>query len=524
MPEFELILRKEDGLSERYALSPEGLTLGRSPDNDITLVDRLASRHHARIWAEDETVLVEDLGSRNGVEVNGRRVQRGEANSGDVIRVGDSAFEVKRSGGSNLGRSVISAERAQEVQASIVSEGGGARLGVLYQAARLLGSIFDLDDLLNAILALIFDALPVRRGFILTRDAETSEAEIHATFSKEEGDQGPPLSHTLIQHVFDNRSAMLTTDAQDDSRFERAASIFGHQIHSAMCAPLMGREAIVGAIYVDSGTSHETFSRDDLELLASIALVVGVAVENARLYQESVEKARLAAIGEATAGLGHCVKNILTGIRGGSEFIDMALENEEFRYLKTGWPIMSRAIDRIENLVMNMLTFSKEREPERGVTDVGMLINDVAEAMRGRAEKSDVQVLFEKRDIGVIEVDATQIFRVIQNLLINAIEGCEDGGGKVELSCTYDADGCRFSVADSGVGMPREMMDHLPNAFLSTKGSVGTGLGLAVSYKIVEEHGGIIEVESEEGKGTRFNVFLPHPVKPGVPTERIKLS
>ncbi|MBI2434238.1 MAG: FHA domain-containing protein, partial [Candidatus Hydrogenedentes bacterium] len=359
MAKFEFVLRHEGAPSERFEITARGLSIGRNADNDIMLEDGLVSRRHARLWYDHETLLIEDLGSRNGVQVNGASVKQSELHHGDEVQIGPALFRVVRVTDSQLGRTVISAENAASLYQSMVSDTQSPRLPVLYRAAQLLGSVFDLDVLLAQILALIFEALPVRRGFIMLRPPRgNAEPKIHASLSKETADEGPPLSHTLIQHVFTTKEAMLTLDAQLDSRFDHAASIVGHGIHSAMCAPLCGREAVEGAIYVDSGTQPHAFVKDDLELLTTIARVVGMAVENARLYKENVQRERLAAIGEATAGVGHCVKNILTGIRGGGEFIGMALEKNELRYVEKGWPILKRSIQRIEDLVMNMLSFS----------------------------------------------------------------------------------------------------------------------------------------------------------------------
>ena len=231
----------------------------------------------------------------------------------DDLVVGEIRFALVPGAELAESSSVISYENAGTLFDNILQKEGSGRLGILYKAAQLLGSVFDLDQLLNRILHLIFEALPVKRGFILTLSPDCPDPILRAQHSTEpKGLDDLPLSKTLIDHVFIHKSAVLTRDAQADERFDGSASILGHAIRAAMCAPLCGREAIVGVIYVDCGHDATNFSSEDLELLTAIARVVGVAVENARLYTENVERERLAAIGEATAGVGHCVKNILT--------------------------------------------------------------------------------------------------------------------------------------------------------------------------------------------------------------------
>ena len=518
MTAYQLVLERAKETSERYRISAQGLRIGRGPGNDVRLPDGYVSHRHARVWVENGVVNIEDLGSRNGLKVNGKQADRSSLAQGDIVTIGEATFHVLECSESALGRSVISPEHAEALHEKIMGEASGIRLPVLYRATQLLGTVFDVDELLRKLLGLVFEALPVRRGFVLILPEDGGAPEIHAMRSLEE-DEGPPLSHTLIQHVFDHREAMLTVDAQSDSRFDRAESIMGHEIHAAMCAPLCGREAVIGAVYVDSGSVAHPFDTEELELLTAISQVVGVAVENARLYRENVQRERLVALGQATAGLGHCVKNILTGIRGAGEFIDMALRKQDLEYLEKGWAIMSRSIDRIDMLVMNMLLFSKERQPERMVTDINMLIRDAIEVLGKRAEKSNVAIEFEADADGRADLDAQQIFRVILNLITNAVEACEGNGGTVTVRSSYDEDGCRIEVADTGVGIPEDILPRISEAFVSTKGSAGTGLGLACSYKIVHEHGGLIEAGNNEGGGATFNVFLPKQAWVSVPTQ-----
>lgn len=520
---FELIHQREGGVSQRFEVTPQGLFIGRNAENDIALADQLVSRRHARVWIRGESLHVEDLGSRNGIEVNGARVEKGLLHEGDVLGVGNASFRVAKCSDSSLGQTIITPDKAAALYASILEDSGDKRLVVLYKAAQLLGTIFDLDELLAKILDLIFEALPVRRGFALTIEAPGKSPDIRATRSSAPDAQGPPLSHTLINHVLTRNEAMLTMDAQEDSRFDVSASIMGHDIRSAMCAPLHGRTDVVGAIYVDSGATPTRFARPDLELLTAIARVVGVAVENAHLYQQNVQRERMAAIGEATAGLGHCIKNILTGIRGGGEFINLALTSKDVKYLERGWPILSRSIDRIDMLVMNMLTFSKDREPERVLTDLNELAKEVFEVVRGRAEKYNVVLNLTECAEPRLEVDSRQIYRALLNLVINAVEATENTGGEVMVINESTREGILIHVTDNGCGIPPEILPKLSQAFVSSKGSSGTGLGLACTYKIAREHNGHVRVESQVGKGTTFTLFLPRLLRSGIPT-RMEIS
>lgn len=521
MAEFDLVWRRIGEEQQRFRIDASGLTVGRSPECEVCLDDLLVSRRHARIWREPEGVMAADLDSRNGILVNGRQTVRAHLHPGDELQVGEAVFQVEKIPSSSVGQTVITPEDAAQLHHSIVSDSTGGRLPVLYQAAQLLGTVFDLDELLQRILDLIFDALPVRRGFILTVEQDDSK-EIRAVRLRHDDESGPPLSHTVIDHVCRTREAMLTVDAQEDSRFDGAESLMVHGIHSAMCAPLLGRDAVVGAIYLDTGSEAQTFTARDLGLLTAIARVVGVAVENAGLYRANLERERLAAIGEATAGLGHCIKNILTGIRGGGQFIDTAVQQEDLAMLKRGWPILSRAIERIETLVMNMLTFSKDREPDVQPFDVGGLLREVADSQRVRAQKSEVRLEVECRPEGIIRADQPQVYRAILNLVNNAVEACEREGGTVSLLAERGESDWRITVSDTGPGIPEEVLPKLFQAFVSTKGSAGTGLGLACTKKIAEQHGGAVEVQSAPGNGAAFTLVLPHGTQHGMLTTGLR--
>lgn len=513
MDTYRLVVNKPNGERETVIVPTEGLRLGRSPDSDVILFDRLVSRHHAWIGIENDELVVKDTGSRNGFQVNGERCTERKLHDGDSLVMGEHTVRVEQSQALDDSTAVIQAEEARAIQEKIMERAPGEQLRVLYQAARLLGEVFDLDDLLKHVLDLVFDAIPVEHGYVLTWSDKTGQPEVRAERPASPEGSEPGYSRTVIDHVFTNGTAVLTQDAQDDERFSMAESIMSYEMNQIMCAPLIGRERCVGAIYVDGSTTKKLLTHDDLQLLTAMAQVVGVAVENAQLYQETLEKERLAAIGEATAGLGHCVKNILTGIKAGGEYLDMALDQGEIKWVERGWPVVKRASDRIEMLMLNLLTYSRERTPLLAPTSVKDLCVECADVVALKAKQANTEVSVEVDDLPLVLCDAREIYRVILNLLTNAIEACLEAGrdpGHVTLNAWMDEEGCHISCKDDGAGIPDEIQKRLSEAFVSTKGSGGTGLGLACCYKIAREHGGDIAVQSTVGEGTTFTLFIPN--------------
>ena len=176
-----------------------------------------------------------------------------------------------------------------------------------------------------------------------------------------------------------------------------------------------------------------------------------------------------------------------------------------------GWDIVKRSNDFLRDLVMDMLTYAKERKPYYEETDVNEFCTTLQEAIAPSAAARQVTVTTDFAAVGTAELDVLQIKRCLLNLLGNAVDACEEGHGTATLATRQSrAPGwIEIRVTDNGCGISPEDLLKLFRAFFSTKGAKGTGLGLPVSEKIVREHGGRIEVQSALGQGTTFTLHLP---------------
>jgi signal transduction histidine kinase len=226
-----------------------------------------------------------------------------------------------------------------------------------------------------------------------------------------------------------------------------------------------------------------------------------------------VQAERLAAVGQMIATLSHHIKNILQGISGGSYLIEEGIKGTELDVIQKGWDIVQKNQQKISNLVMDMLTFSKEREPDLQPANVNDVAEDVIELMQGRARDLEVALDWHPgADIPQMRFDPDGLHRAILNVVTNAIDACDCvDGGRVEVSTEMSPDGehVHIVVDDNGRGIPPEDIEKMFALFVSRKGGRGTGLGLTVSQKILKEHGGDILVRSEPGKGSRFTLLLP---------------
>ncbi|MBN1868758.1 GAF domain-containing protein [Candidatus Sumerlaeota bacterium] len=402
----------------------------------------------------------------------------------------------------------------------------------LFEICQAMVSPLGLDAVLKTILDLATKTLHADAGSILLYDAKSENLKMLAAKGLPPGviqrghiSRKGSIAEWVIEH---NEPLVVNSEAIDrirknDSQGERVEAI-----RSALCVPLRAKGEIIGTLNLNRyRNSEQPYSDADLHTVMILASQAAVVIENARLQDESVRQVHLAAIGQTVAGISHCIKNMLTGLRGGLGLIEMAGQNTNWDLHAKGAGVLRRNIDRISLLVLDMLDYSRERRPSRQATSVETLIDDVFDTVRYKCEQKSVRLEREVApDASRIQVDTDQVFRCLLNLVENAIdaipnEGCvkvrcapvpdkeiaSELGGAIEIGDPGSV--VRLTVEDSGEGILPENLQTIFEPFFSTKASKGTGLGLACTRKIVEEHGGCVRVESEIGQGTRFHLILP---------------
>jgi len=225
-------------------------------------------------------------------------------------------------------------------------------------------------------------------------------------------------------------------------------------------------------------------------------------------------QSQLVTLGETIAGMSHTVKNILCGLQGGVYVIDSGLTRGKEDRVRAGWSMVKNNVEKVSELVQGILYASKEREPEYQPCDPAKVLSEVCDLYEGKARSEGVQLVraFDPI-IGLYMLDPAGIHSALSNLVSNAIEACRRGEARddrtVKIGGCAEAGTLFLQVSDDGIGMSEEVKEKLFNRFYSTKGSKGTGLGLVITRKVVEEHGGTIHVESKPGKGTTFTIEIP---------------
>ncbi len=557
----------------RYELPDKPALIGRE-SRALPLTDNTVSRRHAELFPREKDWILKDLGSSNGTYVNGVRVNNTmHLKLGDQIRVGKSILVfgastgVSRSSHASVNLAGEEAGMESSIMQSIQSNDDSMVLAVpepaaaamtnlklLYQLGAALGSSFTIQQVLEVVMDLVFEHVKADRGMILLLDEKRNELtprvvrvrdetdnkradpnDTHApiggriTSGDTSGDDADEpekfhASRTIVNHVMHSGEGVLSSNAMTDQRFSKGKSVHNMGIRSALCVPIKARrldiatkpgtqsDEVTGVIYIDSSVKNYTYSGDQLRLLTAIGLQAGMAVQNAKLYQQGLAAERLAAIGETTAALSHSIKNILQALRGGADVVEIGLKANNVVQADKGWKIVDRNLERIYNLTMNLLAYSRSREPKLELINPKVLIDECLELVApGANEKHVMAVADVDRDHPAVPLDPDGLHQVVMNLLTNALDAVEPDKGLIRVVCRYDAENRQtiIEVIDNGVGIQKSMLAHLFELFHSTKGNRGTGIGLAVTKKIVEEHEGSITVKSTPGEGTTFTVKLP---------------
>ncbi len=271
-------------------------------------------------------------------------------------------------------------------------------------------------------------------------------------------------------------------------------------------------------ILVDDRVS-DAFSGDDVVLVESLALQIGVVVENSRQYRRLQERDRLAALGQMAAGLAHEVKNPLGAIKGAAQLLGEPADGRELDASTEEFVgIILEEVDRLDRVVRSVLDYGRPSKGNPGSVDVNAAVRRTLQVIGSSRDQATRRVLQTSEDLPPVRVDEEQLRQVLMNLVNNAEEAM-GGAGEVTVTtrrrpAPKGSGYVEIAIADRGPGIPQEVIDHLFVPFFTTKPR-GTGLGLAISQRMVQAMGGRIEVLSQPGSGASFTILLPVFETPG---------
>ncbi|GDY00097.1 peptide-binding protein [Phycisphaerae bacterium] len=545
--------------------------LGRSSEA-LPIDDTAISRRHAELTPDDGVWYIRDLESQNGTYVNGTRIyQRLRLRPGDQIRVGQSVlvFGVTETKAAESVRVVGKDRLTPTVERSLPSYALSEKslaprsdkkppakpaanapnpnddsvilsepepraaamdhLRIIYRLTSMLTErVMDRAQLLEGVMDLVFSEFHPQRGCIMLVDETNDQRYLPAAVRYRDAvlaleDQKIHVSRTILQHVITKSEGILSSNAMTDPRFAKGDSVQRLSIRSAICSPIRFRDVTYGAIYIDSSVANYTFTAEQLALMNAVGQHAGLALANAQLYQEKLQAERLAAIGETVATLSHSIKNILQGLRGGADVVEMGLTKDDLKLAKGGWPILNRNLSRIVSLTLNMLAFSRQRRIEPELAQLSSIIDDCVEILEPQVRTKQVALVVDiDSEVPPVPVDPPLLHQALMNLLTNAIEAVKPEEGIVTVRVVYRPQGAKrangttvshaevdIAIIDNGAGIPAAKQRWIFEPFHTTKGVKGTGLGLAVARRVTQQHGGTLTLTSDENRGATFRMILP---------------
>ncbi|MFC1494896.1 adenylate/guanylate cyclase domain-containing protein [Thermodesulfobacteriota bacterium] len=336
MPSIKL--ENNDGESINIPVLKDKIDIGRGADNDIIIQDSTVSRNHARIMHTDNNYTIMDMGSHNGIRVNGKKVKKALLRNNDLIEIGNHnlTFQTKEEykpsdsqviihdeeekddqkivGSSNIqekfyksgellirgARSIIpesSSDKACSEEDLVELEKSNKVLFVLYEISRQLNSLGDFNALLNEIMDLIFKIIDADYGFLILtgKDGDEEYVPVVVKYKDEDIQENVKLkaSRSIMKQVIQDKVALLTSNAMKDSRLDHGESIFMQQIRSAMCVPLWKKDEIIGVIQIWSERLDNQFDQNDLQLLQTISGQMAMILEQASLNDQIREEENL---------------------------------------------------------------------------------------------------------------------------------------------------------------------------------------------------------------------------------------
>lgn len=399
---------------------------------------------------------------------------------------------------------------------------------MLAEFNRALMLISDRDLLVANILSKIMQISHVNRIVVYLLNSET-EKYVRTGKAKDDDE--------LFRHIhFTPHSKLVNWLSVNDIFFRVSCSsnsimsYFSPQeqelIHKAgveLIFPLKVINRLNGFVLLGKRFDGNDFSDQEIDLLNLLFYQVAFAIENTALYEEQSVRIRkmyradrLALLGQLAAGAAHEIRNPLTAIRSTIQYLGKGMHDPD--KLEMVDELMEE-VDRINKIVQGLLSFSKPSDMEMAPVDMEQFLRQTLILLNNAIIKEQIDITFDIRVKNtVITADASQLKQVFLNVLLNAVEAMENSNNKRLMLCIeagrsmdYQSRYLLISIADSGKGIEPDNVENIFNPFYTTKKD-GTGLGLPISYGIVNRHGGEMDINSQPGKGTTVIIKLPQTV------------
>ena len=393
---------------------------------------------------------------------------------------------------------------------------GGERQQIVAELGRRALTGTELAQVMSEAVDLVKSALEVECATILELLPEGD-----LCFRAGAGWIDPPLGQTVADNsaatpaalVLSSQTPVVVEDFRSDDRFPDAWRLRGKGILSSVNVPLYGRERPYGVLGAHSTTSRR-FPPEDIAFLQSVANVLSAAIEADGREQRHRERylrraEQMMALGQVAAGVAHELRNPLTAVKG---LIQVNLRRAAAAAIPAeDLSVIEHEIRRMERTLQTFLDFARPPKPDRRLMDLSEVVERVFSLVSGRANKQNVALNLLPRDVPVLaNVDQDQLQQLVLNLVLNALDAMP-AGGTIEIEICPPRDSfVEIYVRDTGPGISTEVLPKIFETFVSSK-ETGVGLGLPVSKRIAEDHGGSLSTYNLPGAGACFLLRLPAP-------------
>jgi signal transduction histidine kinase len=390
-------------------------------------------------------------------------------------------------------------------------ENRNAELDLLLELAQVTGTAPNLEELLDRMVRRSAERCNADAGSVVLVDDSAGESKLDATFvvvGKERKRFSVPCRHGVVGWVVENGEPLCIADASHDARCSRTlGALVGYEVRSALCVPIRGHHGILGAIeLLNKGGGAAEFTAADEKVLSLIAGQAAQAVELARARERRDREERLATIGHLLSGVLHDLKTPMTVISG---YVQLMVQADDVKQRQTYAETVLKQFQYIGSMTAEILTFARgESTILLRRVYLHQFVEEIGELVRKELEARGIRVVVELRYRGTARFDEGKMRRVFYNIARNAAEAMSDGG-TFTIEIDRDREFLELRFTDTGVGVPDEVRTRLFESFSTAGKKGGTGLGLAVVKKIVDEHDGTIDFTTETGRGTTFTIRLP---------------
>jgi len=382
-----------------------------------------------------------------------------------------------------------------------------SRLSWLVEAAKSVNSSLDLDTVLRMILDMALQATSADRGTLYLADYAKRELWSKLLFGEDVDEIRLPFGKGIAGYVVETGETINTEDTSTNPYFNpEVDNLTGYKTKNILCMPMRNKKGEIIGVLQLLNKIHGSFDTEDEIIIEALSLHASIALENARLHAAIVENERLTVVGRMANTIIHDLKAPINTIKGYTQMLKSQSGNEEAVEIANN--VISQA-DRLIKMVQEILDYSKgDITLEMRKVNVKELVMTMFRFLSLDFKERNIVIDMDIAYDGEWDMDVDKMSRVFFNIASNAADAMKQGG-QFTIRATEEENKLKMEFSDTGVGMRKEVLSRLFEPFFTYGKKYGTGLGMAIVKKIIEDHGGTIGVDSQEGKGTHFTILLP---------------